>query len=260
MAEGYQTIAVETDGPLAVIRLNRPEAMNALNAQMVKELVSALDRAEIDASVRCVVLTGSDRAFCAGADVKEMVNKTSAEMVKSDHLSAAWARVASFPKPVIAAMSGYALGGGLELAMCCDILIASEGAKFGQPEINIGIIPGGGATQRLSRAVGKSKAMEMILTGGMISAEDAKAAGLVTRVVPPGGYLEEAKKLGLEIASKAPLAVRNAKRAVNASQETGLADGLEVEAKLFHELFDTADKKEGMSAFLEKRKPNFTGK
>jgi enoyl-CoA hydratase len=210
--------------------------------------------------VRCVVLTGSDRAFCAGADVKEMAGMSSAEISAADHLRPVWERAASFRKPLIAALSGYALGGGLELALCCDIVVASEGTKLGQPEINIGIIPGGGGTQRLARAVGKYKAMEMILTGLMISAEEAKALGLVNRVVPQGKYLEDATKLASEIASKAPVAVRSAKQAISASQERGLSQGLELERGLFYELFGTEDKKEGMSAFLEKRKPSFTGK
>jgi enoyl-CoA hydratase/carnithine racemase len=258
--ESYQTVSLHTEGPVATVRLNRPDALNALNSVLVRELVSALDALEADESVRCVVLTGSDKAFCAGADVKEMVKLSAAEIASSDHLRPAWERAARFPKPLIAALSGYALGGGLELAMCCDIIVASEGTRLGQPEINIGIIPGGGGTQRLARAVGKYKAMEIILTGAMMSAEEAKALGLVNRVVPPGKYLEEATKLATEIASKAPLAVRSAKAAISASQEAGLSSGLERERSLFYALFETEDKKEGMSAFLEKRKPNFVGK
>jgi enoyl-CoA hydratase len=258
--ENYQTVSLATESSVATLKINRPEALNALNSTVVRELVSALDALEVDESVRCVVLTGSDKAFCAGADVKEMAKLSPAEIASSDHLRAVWERAASFSKPLIAALSGYALGGGLELAMCCDIIVASEGTKLGQPEINIGIIPGGGGTQRLPRAVGKHKAMEMILTGGTISADEAKALGLVNRVVPPGKYLEEATKLAAEIASKAPLAVRSAKAAVLASQETGLSSGLERERSLFYALFGTEDKKEGMGAFLEKRKPNFVGK
>jgi len=256
----YQTVTVAVAGPVATVRMNRPEALNALNSKMVKDLVAAFDALEGDESVLCIVLTGSDKAFCAGADVKEMATLSPAEISSADHLRPVWERAAKVRKPVIAALSGYALGGGLELAMCCDIIVASEGTKLGQPEINIGIIPGGGGTQRLARAVGKHKAMEMILTGGMISAEEAKAHGLVNRVVPPGKYLEEATKLASEIASKAPMAVRYAKQAIAASQEKGLSEGLEVERRLFYELFATEDKKEGMGAFLEKRKPNFTGK
>jgi enoyl-CoA hydratase/carnithine racemase len=258
--ENFKTVSLSVEGPVATVRINRPEALNALNSVVVKELVRAFDILDADDSVRCAVLTGSDRAFCAGADVKEMANLSAAEMASGDHLRPVWERAASFRKPLIAALSGYALGGGLELAMCCDIIVASEGTKLGQPEINIGIIPGGTGTQRLARAVGKYKAMEMILTGGSVSAEEAKSLGLVNRVVQPGKYLEEALKLASEIASKAPLAARSAKRAVTASQERGLSEGIEVERKFFYELFDTEDKKEGMAAFLEKRKPNYTGK
>ena len=257
--ESYQTISLVVEGAVGTVRLSRPDALNALNSTMVRELVRALDALEADDSVRCVILTGSDKVFCAGADVKEMATLSAAEISGGDHLRAVWERAWKFRKPLIAALSGYALGGGLELAMCCDIIVASEGTKLGQPEINIGIIPGGGGTQRLPRAVGKYKAMEMILTGGMISAEEAKAHGLVSKVVPQGKYLEEAAKLASDIASKAPLAVRAAKEAIAASQERGLSSGLELERTLFYELFGSNDKKEGMSAFLEKRKPNFVG-
>jgi enoyl-CoA hydratase len=258
--ENYQTLSLTVERPIATVKINRPDALNALNSVLVRELVAALDALDADDSVRCVVLTGSDKAFCAGADVKEMAKLSAAEISRADHLRPVWERAWKFRKPLIAALSGYALGGGLELAMCCDIIVASEGTKLGQPEINIGIIPGGGGTQRLARAAGRQKAMEMILTGGMISAEEAKAYGLVNRVVPAGKYLEEATKIASEIASKAPIAVRSAKQAIAASQEVGLSEGLEVERRLFYELFATEDKKEGMSAFLEKRKPNFVGK
>jgi enoyl-CoA hydratase len=258
--ESFQSISLALEKPLATIRINRPDAMNALNSLVARELVRCLSDLEADDSVRCVILTGNDKAFCAGADVREMAKLSAAEMASSDHLKPLWERTANFQKPLIAALSGYALGGGLELAMCCDIIVASEGTRLGQPEINIGIIPGGGGTQRLPRAVGKHKAMEMILTGAMISAEEARGLGLVNRVVPPGKYLEEATKLALEIASKAPVAVRSAKRAVLASQELSLSKSLELELDLFHELFATEDQKEGMSAFLEKRKPNFAGR
>jgi enoyl-CoA hydratase/carnithine racemase len=258
--EDYQTISLVTQGAVATVKLNRPDALNALNSTMVRELVRALDALEADDSVRCVVLTGSDKVFCAGADLKEMAKLSAAEVSSADHLRAVWERAWKFRKPLVAALSGYALGGGLELAMCCDIIVASEGTKLGQPEINIGIIPGGGGTQRLTRAVGKYKAMEMLLTGGTISADEAKAHGLVNRVVPAGKYLEEANKLASEIASKAPLAVRSAKEAIAASQEKGLSLGLELERTLFYELFGSEDKKEGVGAFLEKRKPNFVGK
>lgn len=256
----YQTISLSVEGPVATVRLNRPDALNALNSVLVRELVAALDALESDDSVRSVVLTGSDRAFCAGADVKEMSSLSMEDISKSDHLSPVWERAGRFEKPLIAALSGYALGGGLELAMCCDIIVASEGTKLGQPEINIGIIPGGGGTQRLPRAVGKYRAAEMILTGGMVSAEEARAMGLVNRVVPPGKHLEEAAKIAAEIATKSPIAVRAAKKAIAASQEMGLSEGLDSSLKLFYSLFATHDKQEGMSAFLEKRKPEFTGK
>ncbi|MDA4117966.1 MAG: enoyl-CoA hydratase-related protein [Thaumarchaeota archaeon] len=260
MVEGYQSVSLVLEKPLAIIRLNRPEALNALNGKMANELVDALTRLEADDSVHCVILTGSDRAFCAGADVKEMAQMSLDEVVKVEHLKNVFAKAGSFRKPLIGALSGYALGGGLELAMCCDILVASEGTKLGQPEINIGIIPGGGATQRLTRALGKYKAMEMILTGSTISAEEAKAYGLINRVVPVGQCLEEAKKLAIEIALKGPLAAQLAKKAVNESQEIGLSQGLEFERLLFQTLFATSDKDEGMKAFLEKRRPNFSGK
>ena len=258
--ENYQTISLAVEGPVATLRLNRPDALNALNSTMVSEIVKALDALEADDSVRCIVLTGSDKAFCAGADIKEMAKLSAAEIQESDPLGPVWDRAGSFEKPLVAALSGYALGGGLELAMCCDVIVASEGTKLGQPEINIGIIPGGGGTQRLPRAVGKYKAMEMILTGAMITAEEGKALGLVNRVVPPGKHLEEATKIATEIASKAPIAIRSAKEAIKASQEMGLESGLDLGRTLFYDLFGTVDKKEGMSAFLEKRKPNFTGK
>jgi enoyl-CoA hydratase/carnithine racemase len=258
--KNYQTVSLAVEGPVATVKLNRPDALNALNSTMARELVGALDALEADDSVRCVVLTGSDKVFCAGADVKEMAKLSAAEISSADPLRAVWERAWKFRKPIIAALSGYALGGGLELAMCCDIIVASEGTKLGQPEINIGIIPGGGGTQRLARAVGKYKAMEMILTGGMISADEAKVHGLVNRVVPAGKQLEEATKLASEVASTAPLAVRSAKEAIAASQEKGLSLGLELERTLFYELFGSEDRKEGMSAFLEKRKPNFVGK
>jgi enoyl-CoA hydratase len=256
----YQTVIVAVEGPVAIVRLNRPEALNALNSTLVREVVDALEDLEMDSSVRCVVLTGSDKVFCAGADVKEMAKLSADEMSQADHLRSVWERTWKFKKPIIAALSGYALGGGFELAMCCDMIIAAAGTKMGQPEINIGIMPGGGGTQRLTWAVGKYKAMEMILTGEMISAEEAHEFGVVNMIVPAGQHLEEAKKLALEISSKAPLAVRAAKEAVAAAQERGLTDGIEAERRLFYHLFATEDKKEGMAAFLEKRKPNFVGR
>ena len=255
----YQTILVAEEASIAIITLNRPDALNAINRRMVSEVTEALSSFKTKDSIRCLILTGSDRVFCAGADIKEMAAQSSVEMMKADHLLSLWEEVGRYPKPVIAALSGYTFGGGLELAMCCDILVASASTKLGQPEINIGIIPGGGGTQRLTRAMGRYKATELILTGGVISAEEARSFGLINRVVPEKQYLEEAKKLAREIASKGPIAVRLAKQAIRRAEETGLSDGLEYERGLFYALFATKDKDEGMRAFLEKRRPEFTG-
>ena len=240
--------------------MNRPQAMNALSPKLVEEVSSALTEFEKDEGVRCIVITGSERAFSAGADVKDMVEKSAVEMAMTGHFGPFWNKVGNCPKPIVGALSGYVLGGGLELAMSLDVLIASETTQFGQPEINIGVMPGGGGTQRLVRAIGKSKAMEMILTGNRIGAEEAKYLGLVSRVVPKEVYLEEAKKVANDIASKSPVAVRMAKLAVNKSFQMGLSDGLDFERELFFLLFASEDKKEGMSAFVEKRKPVFKGK
>src|SRR5579884_3040316 len=259
MAE-YSTIIVKEETPLAVITLNRPEARNALNMRMVTELVDALNGIEKKDTIRCVVITGNDRAFSAGADIKEMESMSPIDMVKTGHFFPLWDKVGHYPKPVIAALSGYVLGGGLELAMSCDIIVAAEGTKLGQPEINIGVIPGGGGTQRLTRIVGKHKAMEMVLTGNMITAEEAKGYGLINKVVPKEVYLDEAKKMAMEIASKGPIAIRLAKEAVLKAYETSLNEGLDFERKHFFMLFSTEDMKEGMNAFIEKRKPNFKGK
>ena len=256
----YETILTSKEGMLGIITLNRPQAMNALNPKLVEEVSSALAAFEKDDDVRCVVMTGNEKAFSAGADIKEMVEKTAVEMAMSGHFAPFWNRVSSYPKPLVGALSGYVLGGGLELAMSLDVLVASETAQFGQPEINIGVMPGGGGTQRLVRAVGKSKAMEMILTGNRIGAEEARNLGLVSKVVPKEVYLEEAKKVANDIASKSPVAVRLAKLAVNKSFQMGLSDGLDFERELFFLLFASEDKKEGMNAFLEKRKPVFKGK
>lgn len=256
----YETILTSKEGMLGIITLNRPQAMNALNPKLVEEVSSALAAFEKDDDVRCVVMTGNEKAFSAGADIKEMVEKTAVEMAMSGHFAPFWNRVSSYPKPLVGALSGYVLGGGLELAMSLDVLVASETAQFGQPEINIGVMPGGGGTQRLVRAVGKSKAMEMILTGNRIGAEEARTLGLVSKVVPKEVYLEEAKKVANDIASKSPVAVRLAKLAVNKSFQMGLSDGLDFERELFFLLFASEDKKEGMNAFLEKRKPVFKGK
>jgi len=256
----YETIVVSREGALGLITLNRPEALNALNMKMANELVSALEEFEKDDSVRCVVLAGSEKAFSAGADIKEMAEMTAVQMAMTGHFFPLWDKVGRYPKPIVAALSGFVLGGGLELAMGCDVLVASETTQLGQPEIDIGVIPGGSGTQRLTRAVGKYKAMEMILTGKRIGAEEAKTLGLVSRVVPKEAYLTEAKKVASEIASKSPVAIRMAKMAVNKSFEMGLSQGIDFERELFYLLFASEDKKEGMKAFMEKRKPDFKGK
>ena len=255
----YETLIVETTDAVTLIRLNRPEALNALNSQLLSELTTALDQAEADDGVRCLVLTGSDRAFAAGADIKEMSDKTYAQMFASDFFGAFARRMEQFRKPVIAAVAGYALGGGCELAMLCDFVIAAETAKFGQPEINLGVAPGIGGTQRLTRFVGKSKAMDMILTARMMDAAEAERSGLVSRVVAPDKLIEEAIAAATKIASQSPLAVMMNKELVEAAYETTLATGVALERRLFHSLFAFDDQKEGMAAFVEKRKPSFKG-
>lgn len=255
----YETLIVETTDAVTLIRLNRPEALNALNSQLLSELTAALDAAEADDSVRCLVLTGSDRAFAAGADIKEMADKTYAQMFAADFFGAFARRMEQFRKPVIAAVGGYALGGGCELAMLCDFIIAAETAKFGQPEINLGVAPGIGGTQRLTRFVGKSKAMDMILTARMMDAAEAERSGLVSRVVAPEKLIEEAMAAAAKIASQSPLAVMMNKELVEAAYETTLSTGVALERRLFHSLFAFDDQKEGMAAFVEKRKPTFKG-
>ncbi|HLQ07217.1 MAG TPA: enoyl-CoA hydratase-related protein [Nitrososphaerales archaeon] len=256
----YETIAVSKDGMVGVITLNRPQAMNALSTTMVTELISALLEFEKDDSIRCLVIAGSERAFSAGADIKEMVEMTAVQMAMTGHFFPLWDKVARYPKPIVGAVSGFVLGGGLELAMSLDVLVASETTQLGQPEIDIGVMPGGGGTQRLTRAVGKYKAMEMVLTGKRIGAEEAKYLGLVSRVVPKEAYLVEAMKVAKEIASKSPVATRLAKMAVNKAFEMGLGDGIDFERELFYLLFASEDAKEGMKAFMEKRQPDFKGK
>ena len=256
----YETLIVETPSAgVTLVRLNRPEALNALNSQLLGELSAALDAAEADEAVRCVVITGSERAFAAGADIKEMSTKTYAEMFKQDFFGASARRIEQFRKPIVAAVAGYALGGGCELAMLCDFIIAAETAKFGQPEINLGVAPGIGGTQRLTRFVGKSKAMEMILTGRMMDAAEAERAGLVSRVVPADKLVEEAMAAAAKIAGQSPLAVMMNKELVETAYETTLSTGVAVERRLFHSLFAFDDQKEGMAAFVEKRKPDFKG-
>ena len=256
----YETLILETpaDGVL-LIRLNRPQALNALNSQLLGELSQALDTAETDDAVRCLVLTGSERAFAAGADIKEMSDKTYAQMFSQDFFTPAARRIEQFRKPIIAAVSGFALGGGCELAMLCDFIIAAETAKFGQPEINLGVMPGIGGTQRLTRFVGKSKAMDMILTARMMDAAEAERAGLVSRVVAADKLVDEAIAAATKIAAQSPLAVMMNKELVNTAYETTLSAGVAVERRLFHSLFAFDDQKEGMAAFSEKRPAKFTG-
>ncbi len=254
---GYETLIVDDADGICTLTLNRPQAMNALSAQVWAELARAMTAAEADPAVRVILIAGSDRAFAAGADITEMAGKTYLDMVTSDYLVAASTAVAEVRKPVIAATAGYCLGGGLELAMMCDIVIAAETAKFGQPEINLGIIAGLGGTQRLTRAVGKAKAMDLHLTGRFMDAAEAERAGLVARIVPADRLMDEARAAALKIAEKSRLAVTLAKEAVNRSFETTLAEGLLHERRLFQSLFATEDQKEGMAAFREKRSPQF---
>ncbi|MDE3058499.1 MAG: enoyl-CoA hydratase/isomerase family protein [Bacteroidota bacterium] len=255
----YSNIIVTKENGYALIQLNRPDVLNAINIALMKELVDALDELEKEDDVRCVVLTGNEKAFAAGADIKEMADASTVEMLRRDMFSR-WDRIRKFKKPLIAAVGGYALGGGCELAMTCDIIIASESAKFGQPEISIGVIPGAGGTQRLTRAVGKYKAMEMVLSGAMITAEEAKQWGLAVKVVPNEYLLEEAKNLAKTIASKPPVALQLGKEAILKAFDTTIESGLEFERKNFYMLFSTEDQKEGMKAFVEKRKPEWKGK
>jgi enoyl-CoA hydratase len=256
----YESLIVEAHAGVTLLRLNRPQALNALNTGLLDEICLALDAAEADETVRCVVITGSDRAFAAGADIKEMSRKSYADMVQLDFFGKVSRRFESFRKPVIAAVAGYALGGGCELAMLCDFIIAADTAKFGQPEITLGVMPGIGGTQRLTRLVGRSKAMDMMLTGRQMDAAEAERAGLVSRVTPADRLLDEAMEAARKIAAQSPLASLMTKELVNAADETTLHAGAMMERRLFHSLFAFDDQKEGMAAFLEKRKPNFTGR
>jgi enoyl-CoA hydratase/carnithine racemase len=255
----YETLIVETGEGVTLIRLNRPQALNALNSELWRDLTAALDSVEADEAVRCVVLTGSAKAFAAGADIKEMQPKSYADMFKENFFAAGAARIEAFRKPIIAAVAGYALGGGCELAMLCDFIIAADNAKFGQPEINLGVAPGIGGTQRLTRFVGKSKAMEMILTARMMDSAEAERSGLVSRVVPLDDLETEAMAAAKKIASLSPLAVMVNKEMVGAAYETTLAQGVVFERRLFHSLFAFDDQKEGMAAFVEKRPADFKG-
>lgn len=256
----FETIIVEVEDHVALIKLNRPDALNALNSQMLGELAQALAEADQNDKVRCIVLTGSDKAFAAGADIKEMSEKTFVDMFLSDYLAREANAVVNARKPIVAAVSGYALGGGCELAMMCDFIIASETAKFGQPEINLGVIAGIGGTQRLTRFVGKSKSMDMHLTGRFMDAEEAERSGLVSRVVPAKKLMDEALGAAQKIAEKSVIASIAAKEAVNRAYETTLSEGLLYERRLFHSLFATEDQSEGMAAFQEKREAQFRDK
>lgn len=256
----YETIIVKTSDHVCVITLNRPSALNALNSQLVEELGDAVTNAENNHKVRCMIITGSEKAFAAGADITEMANKTFVEVVAQDLFGASMAPVQNAKKPIIAAVSGYALGGGCELAMMCDFIICAESAKFGQPEINLGVIAGIGGTQRLTRFVGKSKAMDMHLTGRFMDAQEAERVGLVSRIVPDKMLMEVAFEVAVKIAEKSQITAKAAKDAVNRSFETTLSEGLLFERRVFHSLFATDDQKEGMSAFLEKRDPQFRDK
>ena len=252
----YTNIVVETRGDVGLIRLNRPAALNALNAALIGELSRAIDGFEADDNIGCMVITGSEKAFAAGADIKEMQSKSYLQAFKEDFI-ASWDRVARARKPVIAAVAGYALGGGCELAMMCDFIIAADNAKFGQPEITLGVMPGMGGSQRLTRFVGKSKAMDMCLTGRMMDAAEAERSGLVSRVVPADKLLDEALKSAETIAGMSLPAAMMTKESVNRAFETTLSEGVRFERRVFHAMFATEDQKEGMTAFIEKRKPNF---
>lgn len=253
----YATILTEIRGAVGLITLNRPQALNALNAELLGELCTALEAFDADEAVGCIVVTGSAKAFAAGADIKEMAPQSYMDMFKADFFAEPHNRICGIKKPIIAAVSGYALGGGCELAMLCDFIIAGDNAKFGQPEINLGVIPGIGGSQRLTRFVGKSKAMDMCLTGRMMDAAEAERSGLVSRVFPAADLLAEVMKIADTIAEKSHPILSMAKQAVNRSYETTLSEGVLFERRLFHSAFATEDQKEGMSAFVEKRKPVF---
>ena len=253
----YENILVEKRGKVGIVTLNRPKALNALSGPLIAELGQALDDMEADDAIGCIVLTGSEKAFAAGADIKEMAGKSYMDVYLADFITKGWERVSTVRKPIIAAVAGFALGGGCEVAMMCDFILAADTAKFGQPEITIGTIPGSGGTQRLTRFVGKSKAMEMCLTGRMMDAAEAERAGLVSRIVPAADLLAEAIKTAERIAALSRPAVMMAKESVNRAYETTMAEGIKFERRVFHSTFATEDQKEGMSAFVEKRPPQF---
>ena len=253
----YENILTEVKGQVGVITFNRPKALNALNSEMIIEMGHALDAFEDDDDIHVIVLTGSEKAFAAGADIKEMADKSFNDAYMGDFISGPWDRIGTCFKPVIAAVQGFALGGGCEMAMMCDLIIASETAKFGQPEITLGIVPGIGGTQRLTRAVGKAKAMDMVLTGRMMGAEEAERCSLVARVLPAEGFLDAVMEIADTMASFSRSTVKMAKESVNRAFETTLTEGVRYERRLFHACFATYDQKEGMAAFIEKRKPKF---
>jgi enoyl-CoA hydratase len=255
----YQNILVETQGRVGVIRLNRPQALNALNKALIAELTQAIEAFDVDDKIGCMLITGSDKAFAAGADIKEMADKPFIEAYLDDFVSN-WDAAARARKPIVAAVAGFALGGGCELAMQCDIVIAADTAKFGQPEIKLGVIPGIGGTQRLARAVGKAKAMDLILTGRTMDAAEAEKSGLVARVVSPANLMNEAMKVAETIANMSLPSVVAGKEAVNRAFESGLSEGINFERRIFHSLFATEDQKEGMKAFIEKRPPKWKNK
>src|SRR5712672_254391 len=254
---GYQNISIERRGAVGIITLNRPAALNALNAALIADLGAAFDELEGDPAIAAIILTGNEKAFAAGADIKEMADKTYIEAYREDFITRGWERVAQCRKPVIAAVAGFALGGGCEIAMMCDIVIAADTARFGQPEINLGTIPGAGGTQRLTRFVGKAKAMDLCLSGRMMDAAEAERAGLVSRIVPAAELLSEAVEIAERIAGMSRPIAMMVKEAVNRAYETTLAEGVRFERRLFHSTFATEDQKEGMAAFIGKRKPAF---
>lgn len=253
------TVLIERDEPIAVVRLNRPEQLNALSNQLMGELVGALESLDDDEAIRCIVLTGDERAFASGADIGELSDATHLDLYFGGRIDK-WDAIRKIRTPIVAAVSGYCLGGGCELAMACDLIVASESAQFGQPETNLGVLPGAGGTQRLTRAIGKSKAMDVILTGRFLSADEAEQAGLVARVVAKEAWLEEAKRIAREIGVKSPVGIRLAKEAVNRAFETTLEAGLDSERKAFHLALSSEDAQEGLKAFTEKREPNFKGR
>jgi enoyl-CoA hydratase len=255
----YENILTRSEGRVGIVQLNRPKVLNALNKELMAELMEALETFDQDSEIGCLIITGSERAFAAGADITQMAEATPVNMLDNPFIDY-WDRLRRINKPVVAAISGYALGGGCELAMACDMIIASETARFGQPEINIGVIPGAGGTQRMTRAVGKALAMEIVLNGRFLTADEALQHGLVNRVFPAEVYLEEANKFAAEIAARAPVAIRLGKEAVNAAFEMSLQSGLAHERRLFYMLFATEDQKEGMDAFINKRQAQWQGK